>query len=223
MPSESATAVLSRTHDLADINRTLASRSPDEIVRWSLDYAAGNAVVSTNFRPLSAVTLHLVTRAAPQAPVVWVDTGYNTPSTYRFADRLTRALDLNLKVYIPTRTAAFRDALNGGIPSVYDEEPHRAFTREVKLEPFRRAMDELRPVVWFHGLRRSQSEFRASLDIATLSSEGILKISPVYAFTDADMEAYLATHGLPDEKDYFDPTKALEKRECGLHLTDSGL
>ena len=32
------------------------------------------------------------------------------------------------------------------------------------------------------------------------------------------MEAYLEAHGLPDEKNYYDPTKVLEKRECGLHL-----
>jgi phosphoadenosine phosphosulfate reductase len=31
------------------------------------------------------------------------------------------------------------------------------------------------------------------------------------------MDAYLAEHNLPNEHDYFDPTKALETRECGLH------
>jgi phosphoadenosine phosphosulfate reductase len=31
------------------------------------------------------------------------------------------------------------------------------------------------------------------------------------------MDAYLAKHGLPNEWDYFDPAKADEKRECGLH------
>ena len=219
MPSESP----SPAHDLAAINGALAGLSPDAIVRWALEYSGGNAIVSTNFRPLSAVTLHMVTQVGPGVPVVWIDSGYNTPATYRFADRLTRHLHLNLKTYIPLRTAAFRDALNGGVPSVYDEEPHREFTEEVKLEPFRRAFAELRPSVWFHGLRRSQSEFRASLDIATLSSDGILKISPAFHLDDAAMEAYLVQHGLPDEPDYFDPTKALDKRECGLHLLGSGI
>ena len=31
------------------------------------------------------------------------------------------------------------------------------------------------------------------------------------------METYLAQHDLPNEWDYFDPAKADEKRECGLH------
>ncbi len=32
-----------------------------------------------------------------------------------------------------------------------------------------------------------------------------------------EMEAYLQERGLPNEWDYFDPAKADEKRECGLH------
>jgi phosphoadenosine phosphosulfate reductase len=31
------------------------------------------------------------------------------------------------------------------------------------------------------------------------------------------LEDYLRRHGLPNETDYFDPAKADEKRECGLH------
>jgi phosphoadenosine phosphosulfate reductase len=31
------------------------------------------------------------------------------------------------------------------------------------------------------------------------------------------MEAYLEEHKLPNEWDYFDPAKADDKRECGLH------
>ena len=41
-------------------------------------------------------------------------------------------------------------------------------------------------------------------------------------WTDAQMDAYLAEHGLPNEWDYFDPAKADEKRECGLHAAWGG-
>ena len=32
--------------------------------------------------------------------------------------------------------------------------------------------------------------------------------------------SYLSEYNLPDEKNYFDPTKVLSKRECGLHVVD---
>ena len=41
-------------------------------------------------------------------------------------------------------------------------------------------------------------------------------------WSDAELEAYLAEHKLPNEWDYFDPAKADEKRECGLHVSWGG-
>ena len=51
---------------------------------------------------------------------------------------------------------------------------------------------------------------------------GSLKVSPVFNWIDEEMEAYLEEHNLPNEWDYFDPAKADEKRECGLHTAWGG-
>ena len=55
------------------------------------------AIITTNFRPFEAVILHMVTRAKRDVPVVWMDNGYNTDATYRFADEVTKQLNLNLQ------------------------------------------------------------------------------------------------------------------------------
>jgi phosphoadenosine phosphosulfate reductase len=47
----------------------------------------------------------------------------------------------------------------------------------------------------------------------------VLKVAPLFHWTEAQMRAYLAEHGLPNEDSYYDPTKALENRECGLHTS----
>jgi phosphoadenosine phosphosulfate reductase len=79
-------------------------------------------------------------------------------------------------------------------------------------------MRELAPKVWITALRKVQNPNRAELDIVSHDANfGTLKVSPVFNFADGDMEAYLAQHGLPNEWDYFDPAKADDKRECGLH------
>jgi len=36
---------------------------------------------------------------------------------------------------------------------------------------------------------------------------GTLKVSPAFYWSDAEMEAYLTQHNLPNEWDYFDPAK----------------
>ena len=135
---------------------------------------------------------------------------------------MKKLLKLNLKPYLPGISAAHRDAIFGGIPSTDDEAGLKQFSALMKLEPFQRGMKELAPTVWLTALRKVQNPNRAELDVVSGDKNfGALKVNPVFYWSDADMENYLKQHGLPNEWDYFDPAKADEKRECGLH-TDWG-
>ena len=204
-------------------NAALRSQSPLEIVRWAIAQSQGRAVVSTNFRPYEAAILHLSVQVQPDIPVLWVDHGYNRPATYRHAEELRSSLKLNLKPYLPRLTPAHRDALHGPLPDVADEEGLKRFSTQMKLEPFQRGMRELAPTVWLTALRKVQNPNRAGLDIVSHDANfGALKVSPLFYWTDADLETYLAQHRLPNEWDYFDPAKADEKRECGLHANWGG-
>jgi phosphoadenosine phosphosulfate reductase len=156
---------------------------------------------------------------------LWVDHGYNRPATYRHAEQLRRLLKLNIKAYHPRMSAAHYDAVHGGVPDpgLENEEQLKAFSTIMKLEPFQRAMRELAPLVWLTALRKVQNPNRAELDIVSPDTNfGTIKVSPVFYWSDADMEGYLAKNRLPNEWDYFDPAKADEKRECGLHAAWGG-
>lgn len=206
-------------------NAELRSQSPLDIVRWAISRGTGRAIVSTNFRPYEAVILHLVTQVQPDIPVLWVDHGYNRPATYRHAEQLKKTLKLNLKPYLPKYTAAHYDAAFGGMPEpiAENEAAIKAFSTAMKLEPFQRGMKELAPTIWLTALRKVQNPNRAGLDIVSEDKNfNSLKVSPLFYWTDADMEKYLAEHKLPNEWDYFDPAKADEKRECGLHTSWGG-
>lgn len=211
---------------IASWNAELRGKSPLEITRWAVAHAretGGRAVVSTNFRPYEAVVLHLATQAQADIPVLWVDHGYNRPATYRHAEEVKNLLSLHLNAYLPQITPAHRDAIDGPIPTPEDEEGLKKFSALMKLEPFQRGMRELAPTIWITALRKVQNPNRAELDIVSADANfGSLKISPVFYFSDAEMEAYLAEHKLPNEWDYFDPAKADEKRECGLHASWGG-
>ncbi|SFL02888.1 phosphoadenosine phosphosulfate reductase [Nitrosomonas aestuarii] len=208
-----------KNNQTAEYNTELRNKPALEIVRWGIARANGRAMVSTNFRPFEAVVLHLCTQVQPDIPVLWVDHGYNRSATYLYAEKLRDMLHLNLKIYLPKLTTAHRDAIYGPIPSFDDETELKKFSAMMKLEPFQHGMKELAPTVWFTALRKVQNPGRAKLDhLAEDKSYGTIKISPVFYWTDADMEAYLEQHNLPNEWDYFDPTKADEKRECGIHV-----
>ena len=167
--------------------------------------------------------MHVATQVQPDIPVLWVDHGYNRPATYVHAEALRAKLGLNVKPYLPRMTAAHRDAVHGPIPTTEDEAGLKVFGTVMKLEPFQRGMKELAPTVWITALRKVQNPNRAGLDIVSQDQNfGALKVSPFFYWSDADLDAYLAKHQLPNEWDYFDPAKADEKRECGLHAAWGG-
>ena len=204
-------------------NDELRERTPLEITRWAVAHANGRAIVSTNFRPYEAAVLHAATQAHPCIPVLWVDHGYNRPATYLHAETLRALLQLDIRAYLPKITAAHRDAVYGAVPDTSDEAALKQFSAQMKLEPFQRGMRELAPLVWITALRKSQNPNRAELDVVSLDENfGTLKVSPFFHSSDDDLENYLAEHDLPNEWDYFDPAKADEKRECGLHAAWGG-
>lgn len=200
--------------EIQNLNRQFKGIPPEEIISWAIKHGK-KSVVTTNFRPYEVAILHAVTEVDRSTPVIWCDTGYNTPQTYKHAEELIARLGLNIKLYVPKQTSSYRDAVMG-IPQI-DDPRHQEFTEQVKLEPFRRAMDEHKPDVWFTNLRKGQTALRDSLDVLSMSKDGVLKVSPFYHWSDVQLDAYLKEHGLPNEHKYFDPTKVLANRECGLH------
>ena len=213
------------TEQITKANAELRNKSALEIVKWAIAQAKGRAIVSTNYRPYEAVILHLATQAQPDIQVLWADHGYNRPATYKHAEQLKQQLKLNVKAFVPKMTAAHYDAIHGGAPAPTPENEERIkeFSAVMKLEPFMRGMKELAPTIWLTALRKVQNPNRAGLDIVVEDKNfNTIKVSPVFYWSDADMEAYLKQHNLPNEWDYFDPAKADEKRECGLHAAWGG-
>lgn len=209
---------MTNTMDFDSINQQLRDKHPTEIIRWALDLGK-KTIVTTNFGPHEAAILHMASEQDEAIPVICVDHGYNTEATYRFADSLIKRLTLDMHYYAPKVTAKRRATVYGGIPSIDDEAAHDEFTREVKLEPFGRAMSEFAPEVWLTAIRKEQTPFRDSLDIVTQDiTTGLIKVAPMFYWSELDLEEYLVEHDLPIEEDYNDPTKVLKDRECGLHV-----
>ncbi|MCU0256813.1 MAG: phosphoadenylyl-sulfate reductase [Vicinamibacterales bacterium] len=222
---------------LAEINAQLARMDADARVQWALGNLPGAHALSSSFGAQAAVSLHMVTRAAPEIPVVLVDTGYLFPETYRFVDELVVRLRLNLKVYQPTVSPAWLEARHGrlweqGLDGI---ERYNALR---KGEPMRRALAELGVGTWFAGLRRDQSRSRRAVR-ALEFRDGRWKVHPIFDWNDRQVFEYLRRHDLPYHPLWhagyvsigdWHTTRSLAeagdaeatrffglKRECGLH------
>ncbi len=222
---------------LADLNRWLEKQRPEDRIAWALSSGAENHAMSSSFGAQSAVSLHLLSQAKPDIPVILIDTGYLFAETYQFIDKLVDRLKLNLKVYRPVLSRAWMEARHGRLWEQGLDGIER-YNRLRKVEPMQRALGELGVRTWFAGLRRSQSESRAEAPVAELK-QGRWKVHPIVDWTDRDVWNYLQRHDLPYhplwEQGYvsigdFHTTQRWEpgmreedtrffglKRECGIH------
>ncbi|MCW8331848.1 phosphoadenylyl-sulfate reductase [Photobacterium sp. SDRW27] len=226
---------------LAEINAELEILTARERVRWALEHLDGEFALASSFGIQSAVMLHLVTQEKPDVPVILTDTGYLFPETYQFIDQLTVRLSLNLHVYRAEVSPAWQEARFGklweqGVDGI------KQYNRLNKVEPMRRALDELNVGAWFSGLRREQSDTRATLPVLVIQN-GLFKFLPLIDWSNKDIHQYLTEHDLPYhplwEQGYlsvgdihttrkWEPGMKEEetrffglKRECGLHEDDA--
>lgn len=201
--------------DLDYYNSWLKEKSPDFIIKWALSLA-NRPIITSNFRPYAVTLLHACTQVKKDIPVIWCDTGFNTQSTYEHIKEVKNLLQLNLFRYEPNLSSEFVSYYYG-VPKT-DDRLHKLFTELVKMEPFRRALNEHKPDVWFTNVRQGQTQHRNRLDILSYTKDGILKVSPFYYAKNKELFQYTKQHALPIEFDYYDPTKGEANRECGIQL-----
>ena len=201
--------------DIEFWNEKLRHKSPIEIAEWALRLSE-NRIVTTSFGVYSSVLLSTMSRLDDNIRVVWCDTLFNSQGTYTHSAQLIERFNLNILKY---QSILSKEEIEQtiGLPGL-DNDNHELFSEVVKLEPFRRALKEQDPEVWFTNIRVRQTEYRNEKDILSYSKDGILKVSPFYYCSDEDLDAYIEANDLPKNTDYFDPVKVLQQRECGIHF-----
>ncbi len=232
----------SRERALKAARSELLALNATERVAWALEKLPGAHVLSSSFGAQAAVSLHLVAQQKNSVPVIFIDTGYHFPETYRFVDELVERLDLDLRVFRPEQSPAWQEATAGrrweqGLEGI------EHYNRQNKVEPMQAALDELKVGTWIAGLRRKQSSSRAAIDVLQMSGSRF-KLHPIFDWSDRDVFNYLKEHELPYHPLWYQgyisigdkhTTRSLTEvddpadtrffgltRECGLHEMDYG-
>ncbi|MFF4406192.1 phosphoadenylyl-sulfate reductase [Streptomyces sp. NPDC001262] len=170
--------------------RELEDASALEILSWAADTFGERFCVTSSME--DAVVAHLASRARPGVDVVFLDTGYHFPETIGTRDAVAAVMDVRLITLTPRRSVAEQDAEHG--PRLHDRDPDLCCAlRKVKpLEEGLRAYD-----AWATGLRRDESPTRAHTPVVGWDARrGKVKVSPIARWTQDDVDAYVAEHGV---------------------------
>ncbi|MEU8581395.1 phosphoadenylyl-sulfate reductase [Streptomyces abikoensis] len=173
-----------------DAGRELEDAPALEILRWAADTFGERFCVTASMA--DAVVAHLASRVRPGVDVVFLDTGYHFPETIGTRDAVEAVMDVRVLTLTPRLSVAEQDVAHG--PRLYERDPDLC-CRMRKVEPLAEGLAGYD--AWATGLRRDESPTRAGTPVVGWDARrGKVKVSPIARWTEADVDAYVAEHGV---------------------------
>jgi phosphoadenosine phosphosulfate reductase len=205
----SSTMVEADLRALADeANAWLADASAAEIVAWAREQFGDGLVVASSMADTHLV--HLAQAAAPGIDVLFLDTGYHFAETIGTRDAVAQAYQVNLISITPRQTVAEQDAEYG--PKLHDRNPDQCCALR-KVEPLERGLKPY--AAWINGMRREESPTRADIRVVDYDAKrNMIKISPIAAWTQADVDAYVEENQVLINPLFFDGYTSIGCEPC---------
>jgi phosphoadenosine phosphosulfate reductase len=214
----------------------LDGASADDLLRWTDQHFGSNYIVASNMQ--DAVLVDLAAKVRPGVDVLFLDTGYHFVETIGTRDAVEAVYDINVVNVTPENNVAKQDVLYG--KDLFAREPNEC-CRMRKVEPLSKALRGYS--AWVTGIRRVEAPTRANAPLISWDKAfNLVKINPLAAWTDEDMQDYIDANGVLVNPLVFegypsigcapctakpaegaDPRSGrwagLSKTECGLHAS----
>jgi len=218
---------------LAQLAPELEALGASEVVRWAAQTYGTGLTFTASFE--DPVLVHIVATTAPQTEVVLLDTQYHFAETLWYAEELRKRYDFTLRVVCPAPTVQ---------PDNLWQSDVEACCGVRKVMPLAGVL--LGKDAWITGIRRADAPTRANAQVVAFdAARNIVKVNPLVAWTDEQMDAFIDEQQLPRhplaERGYASigcwpctrPVAPGEDRragrwagqgkvECGLHATELG-
>ncbi|PKI84640.1 hypothetical protein MVES1_001498 [Malassezia vespertilionis] len=193
--------------DLPNVNAKLQNATPEEILAWSVDNLP-NLYQTTAFGLTGCVTLDIISRMSKErakragiepkhlVPLIFIDTLYHFPQTIDLAERASQNYAAPMHVFRPEGTDTVARFEERWGPQFWERDED-TYDYLVKVEPARRAYNELDVRAVFTGRRRTQGADRADLAAVEVDETGLIKVNPLLNWSFADVDKYVKEHAVP--------------------------
>jgi phosphoadenosine phosphosulfate reductase len=179
---------------LQDFERYEASSASDTLT-WAISTFGNRFGIATSFQKEGMVVVDLAVRISPDVRIFTLDTGRLPEETYRIMETVRIRYGATVEVVAPNHAEVEHMVCLEGPNLFYKSVEARQSCCEVrKVRPLTRKLLEFD--AWATGLRRQQSETRATLRRVD-QVEGRIKINPLVDWTSAEVERYIREHDVP--------------------------
>jgi phosphoadenosine phosphosulfate reductase len=179
--------------------RALAERGAEElgpdataeqVLAWAAETFGNRMIVASNMQ--DAVLVELAAKARPGVDILFLDTGYHFAETIGTRDAVETVYDVRIVNATPEHTVAEQDSLLG--KDLFARDPNRCCALR-KVAPLQKTLAGYD--AWVTGVRRVEAPTRANTPLVTYDEKfGLVKINPIAAWTDEEMDAYIAEHNV---------------------------
>lgn len=170
--------------------RDLEGASAIRVFEWAADEFGDKFVGASSMQ--DAVLPHLASTVIPGVDILFLDTGYHFAETIATRDAVSAAYDITLRNLTPAQSVAEQDATYG--TDLYRSDPDLCCTLR-KTHPLDEAIDTYE--AWATGVRRSEAITRRDTPVVSFDARRErIKVAPIVAWSDDDVEAYIAEHAI---------------------------
>jgi phosphoadenosine phosphosulfate reductase len=168
----------------------LDGASAIEVLQWADALLGPTWCVTSSMADL--VVPHLASRVRPGVDVVFLDTGYHFAETIGTRDAAAAVLPVTVRTITPRQTVEQQDASFG--VRLYERNPDQCCALR-KVTPLRQALKDYRG--WASGLRRDETDSRTDIRVVEWDARrSMVKVNPIAAWTQHDVDSYIAEHGV---------------------------
>ena len=194
----------------------LEGAHPLSVLEWAAERFADSFCIASSMQ--DAVLPHLAGRVLPGVPVVFLDTGYHFAETIGTRDAVAATMPIDVLTIQPRQTVAEQDAAYG--PRLYERDPDRCCALR-KVGPLARVLAPY--AAWASGLRRDEAPSRRNAPVVGWDDRhGMVKVNPLACWTQADVDAYSAEHGVLVNPLAFDGYPSIGCAPCTRRVTPGG-
>jgi len=174
---------------------------PAALLKWAAEeIPQGRWCQVTSFGPSGLVALDVMSKAKilHNVQIATVDTLHLFPETYELTRAVKKHFGLDaLRVYRPEGAATREEFEQQYGEHLWRADPH-LFDFLTKVDPMRKALEDMETLVWVTGRRRSQGADRATLRLVEVDpSDGRVKINPLANWGKEEVWGYIKQHKVP--------------------------
>lgn len=160
-------------------------------LRWAGETFGDRFAITSSMA--DGLLAHLASRAIPGVHVIFLDTGFHFAETIGTRDWITGVLPVTLVNVTAPQTPAEQELSFG--PKLYERDPDLCCSLR-KVQPLAQTLSGY--TAWGSGVRRDESATRADTRLVDWDAKrGMVKVNPIAAWTQNDVDAYIAEHQVP--------------------------